>query len=90
MKKIDLKKFYDVHEILERMGYNPVEALVRIAMNDTLDYSLRLKATIVLADKTIPSLKNVEHKRNDDQHAESLNTLKQIFQSICDLHVKEC
>lgn len=82
------RKFYDVQATLEAAGFDPVAAMLEIAMHSESN-DLRYKATRDLIDKIAPALKSVEHKTDDTQHNDMLEQLKSAMQIATDKHKKE-
>jgi hypothetical protein len=68
-------RFNDVMSILEAMNYNPIESLVKAAQNEELDWPVRMKAMCIVADKSVPSLKAIEHKTDESQHYDMMSKL---------------
>jgi hypothetical protein len=76
------KKLGDVMSILERMGYNPIESLVCAAQNECLEWPIRMKAMVTIADKSVPTLKAIEHKNDEKQHEDMVRVLEGIMQPL--------
>ncbi len=55
-------KVWSVQATLERMGYDPIEALVMMAQDDTIENSVRIKANIELTSRIAPLLKSIDNK----------------------------
>ncbi len=54
-------RYMEVLEILLRKKFHPIYALIEMASDQELDASIRLKATIALANKSYPDLRSIEH-----------------------------
>ena len=82
-------RFNDVMSILEQMNYNPIESLVKAAQNEDLDWPVRMKAMCIVADKSVPSLKAVEHKTDESQHADMMSKLDETMAKLEEQHRSE-
>ena len=82
-------RFNDVMSILEKMNYNPIECLVKAAQNEELDWSVRMKAMCIVADKSVPSLKAIEHKTDESQHHDMMSKLSDSMSKLEDKHRRE-
>lgn len=71
--------YIDALETLKDMGHNPIEALTIIARESSNELN-RIKANAILADKSSPSLRSVEHKTDESQHSDLILLKKQMLE----------
>lgn len=69
-----------VHEQLVIAGFNPVQAMIRIAMDEAIDIKTRKSATKDLLDKAYPDLKAVDIK--SDQAMEDIKEIKDYMTAL--------
>lgn len=65
---------YNIAATMEEMGFDPVRAMIEIAMNEKIDMAVRKSATKDLLDKVVPTIKSIEHK-GDAANNYALNIL---------------
>lgn len=53
-------KVWSVQATLERMGYDPIEALIKMAKDETIENSVRIKANVELTSRIAPLLKQID------------------------------
>jgi hypothetical protein len=76
-----------VQEQLVEAGFNPVSALIKIAMCEDHDIKVRKSATKDLLDKAYPDLKAIDVK--SDQVADGLAGIKDFMSSLILEHRNE-
>ncbi len=69
-----------VHEQLVIAGFNPVQAMIRIAMDESIDIKTRKSATKDLLDKAYPDLKAVDIK--SDQAISDMKEMKEYMNTL--------
>lgn len=80
--------YYDIQLTLEEAGFDPIQALIEMAMNSS-DENIRYKASRDLMDKISPALKSIEHTQDQEQHRETMLQLREAMEAIQDKHKKE-
>lgn len=81
-------KFNDVKAHLEAAGYNPIESLIRLAMDENAERKLRFYADRELLARVAPLLKTVEVKA-DEETKEQVDILKQQIAELREQHKKD-
>jgi hypothetical protein len=79
--------YKSVQEQLVAAGFNPVKALIDIAMCEDHDIKVRKSATKDLLDKAYPDLKAIDVK--SDQVADGLAGIKEFMASLILEHRNE-
>ena len=83
--------FYDVMKELEAENFNPIQRLITIAKNDDgrFEDSASVRATITLVDKTTQTYKSLEHRVDDEQHAQIIASLSTVMTPLLEEHKKD-
>jgi hypothetical protein len=72
------REFYDVVGLLQKEGFDPIQAFVKLAKDEFSAPDLRFKATKELADRISPQVKAVQH----DHTVDVSEDLKQLAENM--------
>lgn len=73
---------------LNRWGFNPIEAMIKIAQDESVDISVRRLATKDLLDRIVPVRKHVE-KAEDEMVATEVEEFKRELKLLISQNQKE-
>jgi hypothetical protein len=88
IKKTKKSDYPSVRDQLKKFGFNPVEAMIEIAVDKSHPVSVRRSAIKDLLDKTFPDLKAVEMKTDEDI-SESIKEARDMMMKLLDSHTKD-
>jgi hypothetical protein len=75
-------------DVLIKRAHDPIDAIVTIAQDDTLDIKYRMSANLALLDRLVAKQTAVE-LTPDDKTSESIEKIRAAMQHLADTHKKE-
>jgi hypothetical protein len=81
-------KRYDLMEVLERKGFDPIEAMVEMAMDTCTEKAIRQRAIKDILDRVLPPLTKVEYGI-DENTLENLVKFKQQMLELMASNTRE-
>lgn len=83
------RQLVDVPSLLRARSYCPITHAIDLILDEKTGSKSRIELIKMLADKCAPNLKAIEHKTDDTQHDEMLESLKTVMVGLAAKFTKD-
>lgn len=83
------RQIIDAAEIMRKHNYCPITHAIKIIMDEKTKSKERTELIKMLADKYAPNLKAIEHRTDDTQHDDMVESLKNIMVGLASKFTKD-